>query len=231
VVGINYLQKGLNGLANAHRANAMAGHLGAALVAGYLFSQDQPSLDERVYCGIEGELERVLGGEEAFWFSPAETGITVAELFAFTPDEPPCPVNLSSIATALDSNVDRTRQSGHNVIFAALAIRALTQHPALATPTVIEGIRGLISLFDGAHREHLRLWRSLPDVSDELGPVKRAAGDPLTPGYWADPTLKRDQARLTHRIKTLYGYYRLAPLIRDESTRAAADAALLWLMA
>ncbi len=44
----------------------------------------------------------------------------------------------------------KTRQSGHNVIFATLAIRALHGHPEYATPSIVEGIRKLAETFNGA---------------------------------------------------------------------------------
>ena len=69
-----YLQKGVYGLANAHRANAMAGHLGAALAAGYLLGEDQHDLDAAVYDGIRGELDRILRGDEAIWFNAQTAG-------------------------------------------------------------------------------------------------------------------------------------------------------------
>jgi hypothetical protein len=43
--------------------------------------------------------------------------------------------------------------------------------------------------------------------------------------------LKRDEARLTHRIKTLYGFYTLRRFIEDEATRKNAEDSLLYLMA
>lgn len=43
--------------------------------------------------------------------------------------------------------------------------------------------------------------------------------------------LKRDEARLTHRIKTLYGFYTIRQFIDDVVTRKNAEDALLYLMA
>jgi hypothetical protein len=43
--------------------------------------------------------------------------------------------------------------------------------------------------------------------------------------------LKRDEARLTHRIKTLYGYFTLRRFIEDDDQRKQADDALRYLMA
>ena len=53
MVDFKYLYNGLCGLARAHTANAMAGHLGAAVVAGYFVGEELPELDDRVYAGIE----------------------------------------------------------------------------------------------------------------------------------------------------------------------------------
>ena len=40
-------------MARAHNANAMAGHLGAAVVAGYFVGEELPELDERVYSAFD----------------------------------------------------------------------------------------------------------------------------------------------------------------------------------
>ena len=81
-----------------------------------------------------------------------------------------------------------------------------------------------------AHHTHLRYWNSLPDVAEELGEQLKAPADPRTAEYWAG-MLKRDEARLTHRVKTLYGFRILERLIDDEDRRQAAREALLYLMA
>jgi hypothetical protein len=81
-----------------------------------------------------------------------------------------------------------------------------------------------------AHHQHIRLWRSLPDVESELGMVEKAEHDPRKPVYW-EGMLKRDEARLTHRIKTLYGFYAIRRFIEDETKRKKADDAFLYLMA
>ncbi|MHC4875632.1 MAG: hypothetical protein ACYTGL_03980 [Planctomycetota bacterium] len=279
MVDFDYLYKGLCGLANAHKASSMAGHLGAALVAGYFFSEDQPQLPSAVHTGVERELDRVLNGGETFWWNRNKTGITTDELFEALPQEEAQQNSVRGIVDALSRNIGQTRQSGHNVIFAATAIRALHDHPEFATPSITGGIQRLVRQFDGAvpgrgyygsdkgwisgqnvklsgaddtvpyrdeqhlaevmvdeliatasmrrqgfgglwhlinhaagltelsrfgyrdlarkgfaaHRHHLRLWRSLPDVESELGSVVKAAHDPRTAEYWSDD-LKRDEA-------------------------------------
>lgn len=316
MIDFKYLRTGLCGLANAHQAGTMAGHLGAAVVAGYFLGEDLGELPDEVFRGITGELERVIRGEEAIWFNARQAGLTPTDLFKELPREKPASDSVRSIADALQKNVSRTRQSGHNVIFAALALRALHDHPDNATPSVVTGVRKLIAGFDNAHagrgyygkekgwltgnqvklpaddrfaayrdtsamvevtlaelvttasrrkqgfgglwhvinhaaaivdlarlgyrdlarqalpahHEHVRLWRSLPDVESELGPVTKAEHDPRTPAYWSG-MLKRDEARLTHRIKTLYGFHTLLREVEGDATKQRARDAFLYLMA
>jgi hypothetical protein len=316
MIDFGYLYQGLCGLANAHQAGTMAGHLGAAVVAGYFFGEDQSDLPDSVFRGVEGELERVMAGEEAIWFNAKKVGVTPSELFKPFPEETPAPDATGSIVAALKKNVGTLKQSGHNIIFASLAVRALHDHEDYATPRIVGGIRKLTEKFDqvspgrgyygkergwmtgrqvtlknnrdfpiyrsidqmvhatiaeliataairkqgfgglwhvinhaaaiaeldrygykevakqalAAHHQHVRLWRSLPDVESELGPVAKADHDPRTAEYWSG-MLKRDEARLTHRIKTLYGFYTLRRFVDDESTRSSADDAFLYLMA
>ena len=139
MVNFAYLDKGLCGLARAPQANSMAGHLGAAVVAGYFFGEDQPDLDAGVFAAIERDLERIIRGEESLWYNAKKAGITVTGLFAPLPDEPPQKDATQGIVRALAANIGQTRQSGHNVIFASLAVRALHDHPDFATPSIVGG--------------------------------------------------------------------------------------------
>lgn len=311
-----YLRKGLWAMARGHRANGMAGHLGAALVAGHRFAETHRDLDDRVYSAIEAELDRVVAGEEQ-WFDAEKVGMTVAEMFEPCPDETPWPDDIPTIADALSGNIDELHQSGHNVIFASIAFRALHEHPELSSPWVIDGIRRLVEGFNGtppgrqyfgkergwldgdqvslradddlppypdqqtmaevvvdeligtasehrqgcgglwhiinhaagltelsalgyddlaqrgfaAHRRHVRLWRVLPNLEHELGPMRRAQHDPRAAAFWTTGSLKRDSARPTHRIKTLYGFHTLMRLVHNETRRQAAEEEFLYLMA
>lgn len=315
MIDFDYLYKGICGLANAHKAGTMAGHLGAAVAAGYFIGEDQSDLSERVYKGVEGELDRVIKGEESFWWNAKKAGVTPADLFKPFPKEKPNKTAIKSIAAALRENVGKLRQSGHNVIFATIALRALHDHFEYATPQIVGGIQKLIEGFNNANpgrgyygkekgwlngnqvslhdeksptykdvsamvnvtvtemiatastrkqgfgglwhiinhaaaiteldhlgykevakqalpaqHHHIRLWRSLPDMEKELGPVVKAAHDPRDAVYW-EGMLKRDEARLTHRIKTLYGFYALLQLVEDEVTKKKAQNAFQYLMA
>lgn len=317
MIDFDYLYKGICGLARAHRANAMAGHLGAAVVAGYFFGEEHGDLDDKVQRAIEEDLDQIISGDESIWFSAKKAGVTIAELFEPFAEERSDERLIGGIAKELAKNISQTRQSGHNVIFAALAIRALNDHPEYATPSIVSGIRKLIAGFNGAvpgrgyygkeqgwivgdkvsladvepfpvykneqvmaevvisdlirwaavrrqgfgghfhiinhataltelsrygykdlakrglvaHHQHVRLWRSLPDVEDELGKLNRAAHDPRTAAYWASDGDSQWSAHLTHRIKTLYGFHTLLRFVDDEATRKKAEEQFLYLMA
>lgn len=149
MIDFDYLPKGLYAMARAHRVSTMSGHLGAAVVAGYFIGEQHPDLDEQVYEGIEAELDRIIRGESVF--SPKkDAALNAPAMFEPFPKEQPKEDLIDGIAAALSRNINRTRESGHNVIFAAIAIRALTDHPDLATPSIIDGIRKLIAGFDNA---------------------------------------------------------------------------------
>jgi hypothetical protein len=315
MINFDYLAKGLYAMARAHHVNTMAGHLGAAIVAGCLITENHPNLDEKVYAGIKAELDRIVYGESVF--SPGENAaISVNEMFTPLPKTPSKENLIDGIAQALTHNINQTRQSGHNVIFAAIAIRALKRHPEFATPAITDGIRKLIAGFndvtpgtayygkekgriDGrkvmlpeegtfppysdlqtmatvvldtliqhaserrqgygglwhvinhaaalselaeygyqelaiiglaAHHQHMQLWKTLPNVTDELGAETPTKDDPRQPVYWQSNDLRRDRARLTHRIKTFYGFDTLVELVEDKAKREQGYDRLRYLM-
>ncbi len=158
MIDFGYLERGIAGLARAHHGGGMAGHLGSAVIAGYFFGEMRADAETGVHLGVERDLERIINGEEAFWIRSQAPTISVPEMFAPLTGlkPPPNPVKseakgVAAIAEALLRNIDKTRQSGHNVIFASIAIRALHDHPEYATPAVIDGMVRLVSSFDGGH--------------------------------------------------------------------------------
>lgn len=314
----SFLQKGLNAMARAHYMSSMAGHLGASLIAGYFIGVQRRNLDPAVYKGIEGDLARVMRGESAFGKKMSKKSkLSDAELFEPFPRENPDETLVDGIAEGLEKGIDKPRQSGHNVIFASLAIRALKQHPELATPAIVDGIRRLMDLFanqtpgsgyygkkrgrihgnkislpddDGApvyddidsmvnavldeaislkpeihrvgygslvhvinhsaaivdladygyaelakravrsHRQHLRLWRNLPNVADEEGPMQVSKFTPHTADYWTSGDVPYDRALLTHRVKTMFGFEELAAASDDRAKETAAYDKLRYLI-
>jgi len=148
MVEFTYVKKGLDALARAHRINTMSGHLGAAVIAGYFIAEEHLQLDDAVYQGITSELEGIIAGGSVF--SPRKAiPPTVAEMFDPPPIGRAVPEAIDDIAAALDDNISRPIQSGHNVIFASIALRALKDHPDLATRPIVDGIRKLTEKFKG----------------------------------------------------------------------------------
>lgn len=131
----------------------MAGHLGSALMAGYFLGEIRSDLAPGVQHAIERDLERILNGEEAFWFDPKKKGITIDEMFAEGKKGGDEPIENATerIATAVEKNIDSARQSGHNVIFASIAIRGFEDHPEFSTAEFVTGCERLMGLFDKAH--------------------------------------------------------------------------------
>ncbi len=317
MVDFKYLYLGLCGMSRAHDANAMAGHLGAAVVAGYFVGEDLPDLDPKVYTAIEANLDRIIQGDEGIWYDAKKLGIRIPELFEPFPDEPSEQVDVAVIPKALGDNIRALRQTGHNVIFTSIAVRALREHSQYATEAIVAGIQKLIALFDhanpgrgyygkspgwilgnevtldehtefppyqnqqdmvetvideliqtgsvhrqgfgglfhvinhaaaitelarfgyqklaqqglAAHHHHVRLWRSLPDEEAELGPLKSAQHDPRTPEYWQEKDSHQWSAHLTHRIKTIYGFFTLLRFIESETKRQQSLEKFRYLMA
>ena len=87
----------------------MAGHLGAAVIAGYFFGEDHPDVDSEVIAAIERDLNRITGGEESIWFDPKKAGITAEELFKPFPKEQGREALIDSVAKALAANIGKTR--------------------------------------------------------------------------------------------------------------------------
>lgn len=90
MIAFDYLRKGLNALARAHRMGSMAGHLGASLIPGYFVGEQRPDLDPEVDRGIEGDLGRVMRGESVFGRKMSKNApLSDPELFEpFRPQKP-----------------------------------------------------------------------------------------------------------------------------------------------
>lgn len=313
-----YLYAGLCALARAHRAGAMSGHLGAAAVAAWLFTHDFEGLPEETCRALAREVDRLEQGEETVWFDPVKTGLTVADFFEPFEPSPRLDNAPAVLVNELWRSVDRLRQSGHNVIFGALALRALRQRGEMAEAAIVQGLDRLLALFKdagpgrgyygrargwlagsvaprapeaevppyespleaarvalklvaehahehrrgfgglfhiinhacalidlemlgyrdlaragvAAHRDHVRLWLALPVLDAELGKLQRADADPLSPDYWRKyRSSVQWSGWLTHRLKTVYGFYRLLRHVEDDTLRAAALRGFGYLMA
>ena len=123
---------GLNALARAPQFNAFAdGHRGASMIAAHLMC-------------IDNDL-------------PGEARARIVELFDRNwangmlcrpfPDEPPVADAIPRIAAVLAERGEVLQQVGHNVIFAALAIKAFRLLPTAATPARVDGVCMLVGSF------------------------------------------------------------------------------------
>jgi hypothetical protein len=103
-------------------------------------------------------------------------------------------------------------------------------HAAALAELAAYGYRDLATRGLSAHHQHMRLFRTVPNVADELGGETAAAHDPRTSAFWTMTELRRDRAHLDHRIKTLYGFDALLELVDDRKTRTRANDKLRYLM-
>jgi hypothetical protein len=74
------------------------------------------------------------------------------------------------------------------------------------------------------------LWRNLPNVADEKGPVKVSKFTPHSAAYWTSGTVPYDRALLTHRVKTMFGFDELAAAVDEEEKEKAAYDKIRYLM-
>jgi hypothetical protein len=107
----------------------------------------------------------------------------------------------------------------------------IINHAAALIELSLFGYRELARRGLAAHHHHLQLWRSLPDVEAELGPLKKVDHDPRSAEYWSNRPPSQWSASLTHRIKTLYGFSVLLRLIEQPTIRRQAEEKFLYLMA
>ena len=81
-----------------------------------------------------------------------------------------------------------------------------------------------------SHRQHLRLWKSLPNVADEMGPVKVSQHTPHKAAYWTSGNVPYDRALLSHRVKTMFGFEELSKAIDEDLKEEQAYDKLRYLM-
>ena len=156
MIEYEFLKRGLFGMANAHKAGSVAGYLGEAVVTGYFYGENLPKLPREVFDGFRRDLNQIMGGEEFIWFDVQNTIITEEELFANVSATIVDWPSIQRIPNALSGNIAPTRQSGHNVIFASVALRGLSSHPNHAQNVL------------PAHRQHLPFYRAFPVLDNEL---------------------------------------------------------------
>ncbi|MFQ6132031.1 MAG: hypothetical protein ACE5R4_08350 [Armatimonadota bacterium] len=147
-----YLLLGVNALSRAHATDYFAdGHRGAAIVSACYLCRENDVED--------GVPETIAAMIDANW---AETG-----LCAPFPDEEPDASLVGRIGAALERNIGRLRQAGHNVIFPAVALKALADLPEAVTPSRVEGVCRLIEAFQTAEDITLDEEDETPDFGTD----------------------------------------------------------------
>ena len=129
MVDYRYVLQGLRGLSRSGHVNAMAGHLGAAVVAGYLFSEDHVRLPDEIHSAVQAELDRILRGQEAIWFNEKQAGVTIPELFEPFPGDELQEDRIDTIAQALDGNIASLHQSSADCITSSTTPPAWSNSP------------------------------------------------------------------------------------------------------
>ena len=150
----DYLVKGLTAMSRTmdRGENWASAHMGAGAIAAYYFCQDN-RLDDRTVVAIKGQLDQMIAKHVPL-FEPLAAQRPEARL-------------LDEIPKHLEENISMLPIQGHNVIFTALAIKALREVPEMTTPGVIGGIcRVLDRLTDKGTDPALRFGDEVIEVSD-----------------------------------------------------------------
>jgi len=125
-----YLRTGLLALSDAHQRGWLQGHNGAAVLSTYYFCLEN-GLDERAARALEKQIDAFIASRPEEYTS-TEPGRGSADP--------------ARIVEQLDHQVAGLHSGGHDVIFGALALRALRDLPDCATPQVVDGICRLLEL-------------------------------------------------------------------------------------
>jgi len=309
------LLKGLTGLSQAINWNRMSGHPPAAVLAAHFFCQEN-GLEPGVQKEVQALVDRLVSGSASIWHTVDGQPVTNEALFSHPISGSPDEKRIPEVANALEASLAACRDSGHNTIFASLALKALHAAPEYALPPLIDGILRLLKDFEGrgpgfahlpgqdqlvdprelpvpedldlpeytstadmiaavcchvsprrfairglggpihvinhavalldleasgyaalarqglnAHHQHLKMWLSLPPFPEyENAYLVPTLHDPRSKAYWDEGITLRDQGGIEHRLKFLYGAYRFAARIEDESDRRVflANAAHLF---
>lgn len=126
------------------------GHRGAAIIATCTLASEN---------GLAGDTQHAMARLIAHHWGRSG-------LCAGFPDEAPDEAFLDQIALALQGNISRLRQVGHNVIFAMLALKAFKAVPQAITPSRVEGVCRLIRSFATYDDVTLTEDDHYPDLAD-----------------------------------------------------------------
>jgi hypothetical protein len=146
------------------------------------------------------------------------------------PDEDGTPPysDIEGMAIAVFDEVINQKAEVHREGFGGLV--HIVNHAAAIADLADYGYAELAPRAVKSHRHHLRLWRNLPNVADEKGPVPVSPFTPHKAAYWTSRSIPYDRALLTHRVKTMFGFDELAATVDEEAKEKAAYDKLRYLM-
>jgi hypothetical protein len=139
LVGRPDVVRGLDGMSRAADPGSNpfgTGHCAAAVISAAFFCQEQ-RLGAEAQRGIRAVLDARL---------------LTNPIFAPRPEEKADPDLVAGLVQDLDAGIDRLRSSGHNIIFAAVALNALRDVPEAATPARVRGLRATVRSFGAGGR-------------------------------------------------------------------------------
>ncbi len=136
IVGLSRSLDSVDALAHSDRG-WFAGHWPCAVIAAYYFCRDNP-IEPGVDQAVSRQIDRLMA-RHAELFAPPEADTSVEAR------------SLDDIVQALQGSITQYVVAGHNTIYAAYALRALSDQSEWATPFVWNRIHALIAYFAGRH--------------------------------------------------------------------------------
>jgi hypothetical protein len=133
-VGRREILKGLDGMSRAADPGSYSfvnAHMAAAVISSAFFCREEKLDDET--------RKEVL--------SLVETRLLTKPIFEPRKEERADPELVTGLVQDLDAGIDTLRRYGHNIIFAALSLKALKAEPEAATPARIKGLREMVQSF------------------------------------------------------------------------------------
>jgi hypothetical protein len=102
----------------------VSGHSGAAVLAAHFLARTTP-LDERTHRALRAQVDAFVERNKEDFDEPSPG---------------PGRADVGRLVETLDAQIGAFRGNGHDAIYGALALRALHEQPALATPAVLDGL-------------------------------------------------------------------------------------------
>lgn len=153
--GRSDLLLGLDGMSRVTDAGNhpfLDGHRAAAVMASVFFCREQ-KLDEPT----QKEIRKIV-----------QSRLLKSAIYQPRPKEAADPALVEGLIKDLDAGIDVLRQSGHNIIFANITLKALRDMPEAATPERVAGLRRMVQSFGTRGRgPRAQRDRSFVDLSDE----------------------------------------------------------------